>query len=165
MISKKLNEALNKQINAEMYSSYMYLAMSAWCESEFLGGFADWLRVQSQEEWGHAMKIYDYVQERSGEIKLFEIAPTKTQWQSAAQVFDVVYRHEQKVTGLIHDLVALAAAEKDPAAGVFLNWFVTEQVEEEASAEKAVALLKMVGDSKNGLLMLDHQMGKRKSGS
>jgi ferritin len=161
MLSKKMEKALNGQINAELYSSYLYLSMSAYFLSQNLKGFAKWMSVQAREENTHAMKIYDYVVERGGKVVLQAIAQPKTDWESALAAFKDTYAHEQKVTSMIHELVNMAAGEKDHATAVFLQWFVTEQVEEEANALEAVQKLTMIGDSKGSLLMLDHQMGKR----
>lgn len=163
MIGKKIEDAFNAQINAEMYSSYMYLSMAAHCTNENLDGMAAWLRAQSTEEWEHAMKFFHYLHERGGTVKLVAIETPPADWASALALFEAVYGHEQKVTRMIYDLVALAAKENDPAASVFLQWFVSEQVEEEASAEAIVAKLEMIGDSTNGLFMIDHQLGKRKA--
>jgi ferritin len=161
MLSKKLEGALNKQINAELYSSYLYLSMAASFAEQNLKGFAKWMSVQAKEENTHAMKIYNYVIERGGKVVLQAIAQPKTDWDSTLEVFKDTLAHEQKVTGLISDLVNMAAAEKDHATSAFLQWFVTEQVEEEANATEAVHKLTMIGDSKGSLFMLDHQMGKR----
>jgi ferritin len=161
MLSKRMEKALNSQINAELASSYLYLSMSANFMAQNLKGFAKWMSVQAKEENIHAMKFYDYVIERGGKVVLQTIAQPKTEWDSALAAFKDTYAHEQKVTALIHDLVNLAASEKDHATSVFLQWFVTEQVEEEANASAAVQQLTMIGDSKGSLFMLDHQMGKR----
>jgi ferritin len=161
MLSKKMEKALNGQINAELYSSYLYLSMSAYFLSQNLKGLAKWMSVQAREENTHAMKIYDYVAERGGKVVLQGIAQPKTDWESALAVYEDTYAHEQKVTAMIHDLANMATSEKDHATAVMLQWFVTEQVEEEANALEAVQKLSMIGDSKGSLLMLDHQMGKR----
>ncbi len=163
MIGKKLQDAFNAQLNAEAYSSYLYLAMAAHCTGLNLDGMAGWLRAQSAEEWGHAMKFYHYLHERGGTVELAAIDAPKDNWKSPLALFEAVLKHERKVTGLINDLVALAAREDDPAASVFLQWFVAEQVEEEATAEKIVAKMRMIGDSTNGLFMMDHELGKRKA--
>jgi len=161
MIKDKIEKALNSQINAEMYSSYLYLSMSSYFSSINLNGFATWMRVQAQEELTHAMKFYDYVIERGGRVTVAAIEAPPAEWDSPLQVFEHVYTHEQKVTGLINDLVNLAIAEKDHATTAFLQWFVTEQVEEESSADEIVQKVKLVGDQGAGLLMLDQELGQR----
>jgi len=161
MIKKKIENALNRQINAEMYSSYLYLSMSAFFESENLKGFAHWMRVQAQEELVHAMKFFDYVHERGGTITLTAIDAPPTKWQSPLAAFNHVFEHEQKVTGLINGLVDLAISENDHATNNFLQWFVTEQVEEESSADEIVQKLKLMGDAPGGLFMFDRELGQR----
>jgi ferritin len=162
MLKKPVEDALNKQLNAELYSSYLYLAMSAYTVTLPLKGFASWLRIQSREELAHAIKFYDYIIEIGGSVKLTAIDAPKTSWKSAGAVFDQVYTHEQKVTGLIHGLMDIAIKEKDYATQNFLSWFVKEQVEEEANACEIVAKIKMIGDIPGHLLYLDHELGKRK---
>jgi ferritin len=164
MLSEKMQEALNGQINAETYSAYLYLSMSAYLESINLPGFAAWMRVQASEEMKHAMKFYEHITERRGRVTLKAVAAPPKEWSSPLNVFEDVFKHEQKVTGLIHDLVKLAGAEGDHAAGAFLQWFVTEQVEEEASADAVLQKLKLVGDSPGPLFMLDHELGRRQAG-
>jgi ferritin len=162
-ISKRMEDAINKQINAELYSSYLYLSMAGQFESQNLKGLAHWLQVQSGEENTHAMKFYKYLNERGGTVALSEIAKPKGKWKSALEAFEDTLAHEQKVTDMIYRLVDTATAEKDYATRYFLQWFVDEQVEEEANATEIVQKLKMVGDSKTGLLMLDRHLGKRGS--
>jgi len=161
MLSKKMEKAINKQINAEIYSSYLYLSMCAYFEAISLSGLANWMRQQTQEEMFHAMKMYDYVTARGGRVILQAIAQPPSDWSSAADVFANVLAHEQKVTGLINDLVNLALAEKDHASHIFLQWFVSEQVEEEATAGAIVDKLKLIKDDANGLFMLDRELGLR----
>ena len=161
MISKKMEKALNGQVNAELYSSYLYLSMESWFKSKNLNGFANWMRVQAQEEMSHAMKFYDFIDERGGRIVLKAIDGPPTEWDSPLAVFEAVYEHEQKVTGLINDLVDLSIKEKDHATNGFLQWFVSEQVEEEASADAAVQQLKMVESAPGGMFMLDRELGRR----
>lgn len=161
MIKKKMQETLNKQSNRELYSSYLYLSMSAYFESINLKGFANWMMVQAQEELVHAMKFYDYVVERGGRVILDAIEAPPSEWASPMKVFEYTYKHEQKVTGLINNLVNLAVAEKDHATNSFLQWFVTEQVEEEASADEVVQKLKLAGDEGSGLFMLDRELAQR----
>ena len=161
MISKKMQEALNGQVAAEFYSAYLYLSMSAYLESIDLKGFANWMRVQYQEEVSHAEKIFDHVIERDGRaiVKAWEAPPAE--WKSALDVFETAYKHEQKVTGLINGLVDIAVSEKDHATQIFLQWFVNEQVEEEASVKTIVQQLKLLGDSRAGLFQIDRELGQR----
>jgi len=161
MISKKIQDALNEQINAELYSAYLYLSMDAYFQSTNLVGFANWMRVQTQEEMAHATKMYDYVNERGGKVTLKQIAGPPTEWESPLAIFEAVYEHEQKVTALINNLVDMAIAEKDHAANTFLQWFVNEQVEEESSADLMVQKLKLMKDAPGGLYMLDNELGQR----
>jgi len=161
MISKKMQEAFNDQVVAEFYSSYLYLSMAAYLEDNDLPGMANWMRIQYQEEVSHAMKIFDYVIERDGraEVKSWEAPPKE--WKSALDIFEQAYKHEQKVTALINGLMDVAMVEKDHASQIFLQWFVNEQVEEEATAKGIVQQLKMLGDSKVGLFQIDRELGQR----
>ncbi len=161
MISKKMEGALNEQINAELYSSYLYLAMAAHFESKSLDGMARWMSIQADEERGHAMRFYKHVLDRGGRVVLKEIAAPPADWKSPGAVFEAVLEHEKKVTAMIHKLADLAAELKDHAAANMLRWFVDEQVEEEATAAKIVDRFGMLGESKGGLLMLDKELGKR----
>lgn len=161
MINKKMEEAINKQINAELYSSYLYLSMSAYFSLINLGGFANWMKIQAQEELTHAMKFYDYINERGGKVTLTKIEQPKTEWKSALEAFEDTYNHECVVTGLINDLVNLAIEEKDHSSNVFLQWFVTEQVEEEASAQEILDKLKFIGDNGAALFMIDKDLSQR----
>ena len=161
MLNKKLEKAINKQINAETYSAYLYLSMAAYFDSLNLAGFANWMRVQAQEEMVHAMKFFDYVAERGGRVLLSAIEGPPTKWDSPLAVFEYTYTHEQKVTGLINGLADLAAAEKDHASGSLLKWFIDEQVEEESSADAVVQKLKLVGGDGAGLFMVDNELGQR----
>ena len=161
MISKKIEKALNKQINAELYSAYLYLSMVAYFESVNLPGFANWMKVQTQEELMHAMKIYDFVNERGGRVVLKAIEAPPTEWDSPLDAFEATYKHEQKVTGLINNLVNLAIEEKDHATNSFLQWFVNEQVEEESSVDNVAQKLKMVEKSPGGVFMIDSELGQR----
>ena len=161
MLGKKLEDAINEQINKELYSSYLYLSMSAYCEAESLPGFADWMRVQAQEEVGHAMHFFDYVNARGGRVVLKAIEMPPPIWKSPLEMFEQVLEHERKVTGMINRLYELALIEKDYATQMELQWFVTEQVEEEESAGQVVDQLKRVGEQPVGLLMLDRQLGER----
>lgn len=161
MLSEGMQEKLNAQLNAELYSAYLYLSMSAYFESRNLGGFANWMRVQAQEELTHGLKFFDYVNERGGRVNLTAIDAPRKDWSSAVEAFDEVYRHEQKVTALINNLVNAAEQESDHATRSMLQWFVTEQVEEEASAERLLENLRLVGEDGTGLLMLDREMAQR----
>jgi len=161
MMPEKMQDALNKQINAEFYSAYLYLAMSAWFDSIDMPGAANWMRVQYTEEIIHAEKIFDYIKERDGRAILQAIEAPPSEWKSALDAFEAAYTHEQKVTAMIADLVEIARAEKDLATEVFLQWFVNEQVEEEASVKTVVQQLKLVDESKNGLFMIDRELAGR----
>jgi ferritin len=156
-----MQEALNGQLNAELYSSYLYLSMAAYFQSLNLGGFGNWMRVQAQEEDMHAMKFYNFINERGGRVLLKPIDGPPTEWDSPLAAFEAVLEHEQKVTGLINELVELALSEHDHATNIFLQWFVTEQVEEEDSANDVIQQIKMVGGAEGGLFMLDRELGQR----
>ena len=161
MLSDKMEAAINKQINAEMYSSYLYLSMATYFESISLGGFSNWMRQQAQEEMFHGMKMFDFVCERGGRVTLMAIDEPPSEWSSVLDVFENVLAHEQKVTGLINDLVNLALDERDHATNIFLQWFVSEQVEEEDTAGGLVDKLKLIGNDANGLFMLDTELANR----
>lgn len=161
-IKQKMQDALNKQINAELYSAYIYLSMAAYAEENNLKGMGHWLKIQAKEETGHAMKLFGFVNERGGRVTLAAIEAPPTKWDSPLKMFEEVLAHEKKVTALIDALVDTAVSEKDKATQVFLNWFVDEQVEEEANATEIVEKLKMIKDSTQGLLLLDAELGKRK---
>jgi ferritin len=163
MISKKMEDALNGQVNAELYSAYLYLSMEAWFTSLNLFGFAKWMCVQSQEEMTHARKIYDFVHQRGGRMVLEAIEKPQSEWKSPLAAFEAVYKHEQKVTGLINGLVDLAIREKDHATNSFLKWFVDEQVEEETNADAVVQKLKMVEKMPGGWYIMDKELGQRTS--
>lgn len=161
MIDQRMQEALNKQINAEIYSAYLYLSMSAHFQSVNLAGFANWMRVQWQEELAHALKFYDYVNERGGRVVLQPVEAPPSQWDSPLALFEHVHQHEQKVTGMINKLVDLAVEIRDHATNNVLQWFVAEQVEEEASADEVVQKLKLVGDDPSALFMIDRELAQR----
>lgn len=161
MISKKMEDALNGQVNAEMYSAYMYLSMESYFKSLNLNGFANWMRAQTQEEMMHAMKFYDFINERGGRVALKPIEAPPSQWDSPLAVFEATLEHEQKVTGLINELVYLAREEKDNASEIFLQWFVNEQVEEEDNVGTVLARLKLIKDSPQALDMMDKEMAQR----
>lgn len=162
MLSKKIEGAINKQINAELWSAYLYLSISAYFESINLGGFANWMRVQAQEEVGHAMKFYSHVIERRGRVTVAAIAAPPVSWKSPLHAFEESFKHEQKVTSLINDIATLATAEKDYATTNMLHWFIDEQVEEEASADAIIQKLKMIGSNTGGLYMMDRELAQRK---
>ena len=164
MIGKKIEEAFNSQINAETYSAYLYWSMAAYFDSVDLPGFANWMRIQGQEEMTHAAKFYDFIRDCGGRITLTAIEAPQTDWDSPLDAFKDVYKHEQKVTSLIHGLVDLAGQEKDHAASNFLQWFVAEQVEEEANADQIVKMLQRIGEGPGPLLMLDRELGGRSAG-
>jgi ferritin len=161
MLSEKMQEALNKQLNAELYSAYLYLSMAAYYYSINLNGFANWMKVQNQEETMHAMKFYQFINDRAGMIWLDAIAKPPTTWSSPLEVFEETLKHEEKVTGLINNLVDLAIAERDHATNAFLQWFITEQVEEEASANEIIQTLNLAGNDPHALFMLDRELGTR----
>ena len=161
MLSKKMEKAINQQINAELYSSYLYLSMATYFESISLDGFSNWMRQQVQEELFHAMKMFDFVCDRGGRVILKAIDGPPSKWASPLDAFANVLTHEQKVTGLINDLVNLTLEERDHATTTFLQWFVSEQVEEESTAGTLVDKLKLIGKDANGLFMLDTELGQR----
>ena len=161
MLDAKMEKALNDQIVAEMYSAYLYLSMAAYLDGEGLGGFAKWMRAQFQEEQAHALKMFNYVGERGGRVRLGAIEAPPSEWDSPLDVFEATLAHEQMVTGLINKLVDLALELSDHATDNFLRWFVTEQVEEEDSADSIRQQLKLVGSNGQGLLMLDRELGAR----
>jgi ferritin len=161
MLSQKVQDAFNKQINAELYSSYLYLSMAAYFEAKDLKGMAHWMTIQAGEEKGHAMRFFDFINDRSGRVTLTQIEAPKTEWKSPLEAFEDAYKHEIKITGMINELFTLVAIEKDGAGHDFLEWFCREQVEEEANAQLIVAQLKLVGDNGVGLYLLDQELGKR----
>jgi ferritin len=161
MLSKRIQDAMNEQIKHELYSAYLYLSMAAYSDALNLPGFAHWMRVQAQEETAHALKFYGFINERGGRVVLLAIDQPPVEFESPLDVFEKTLAHEQTVTGLINDLYALAVAEKDYASQIFLQWFVEEQVEEEASATEILETLKRVGDQGQALVMLDRQLASR----
>lgn len=160
-MEEKMVEAINKQMNAELYSSYLYLSMSAYFEAEDLSGFANWMRVQAKEELSHAMKFYDYLVQRGARVTLTEIEAPPKEWDSALAVFEHVYEHEQMVTGLINGLVDLAISLSDHATNNFLQWYVAEQVEEEESASGVLQKVRMAGETPSGIFMVDNELSQR----
>jgi ferritin len=161
MLPEKMENALNGQLNAELYSAYLYLSMNAYFKSVNLDGFANWMYYQAQEEVTHAMKFYDFINSRGGRVKLSQIDAPATEWNSPLAVFEATLEHEQKVTGLINDLVELALEEHDHATNIFLQWFVSEQVEEEESVGGVLEQLRLMGEAKGGLFMIDRELAKR----
>lgn len=161
MLSEKMLNALNGQLNKELYSAYLYLSMSAHSEHIGLKGFANWFMVQYQEEMTHAMKIYDYINSQGGKVKLLAIDEPPSEFASPLDMFEKTLEHEKFITKSINDLVTLAMKEKDYATNIFLQWFVTEQIEEEANDNDIIAKLKLIGDSGDALLMLDKDLSAR----
>lgn len=161
MLSNAMNKELNNQINAEMFSSYLYLSMSGWFESQGLNGFAHWMRLQAKEETFHAEKLFDFVHERGGRVLLEAIDKPEAEWQSPLTIFKEALKHEELITGMINTLVDISIEERDHATNNFLQWFVAEQVEEEANAGSVVDKLTLIGDDSSGLFALDLEMAKR----
>lgn len=161
MIGKKMQDAMNKQINEELFSAYLYLSMAAWAEKSNLPGAASWMRKQSGEEMEHAMKFFNHLNERGGEVELMPVEGPQKEWASILEIFEASFTHEQHISACINDLYGLAVEEKDYASQVFLQWFIEEQVEEEASVDEVVQKLRLVSGSKNGIFMVDRELGKR----
>lgn len=161
MINEKMEKAFNDQINKELYSEYLYLSMKAYFERLNLKGFVNWFTVQVQEEHAHAMGMFDYVHERGGEVELEAIEKPETKWDSPLACFEQVLSHEEFVTSRINALMDVAEGVKDRAALSFLNWYLKEQVEEEASVGDVLATLRLIGDDKKALLMLDKDLATR----
>lgn len=161
MMNSKIESAFNEQLNAELFSSYLYLSMAAYFEAHNFKGMAHWMRMQANEEHMHAMKFFNFINECSGRVTLTKIKDPKTEWNSPLDVFVDTCAHEREVTNLINDLVDLAIKEKNHAANTFLQWFVTEQIEEEATAQEIRDKLKLVGDSPVALFMIDQELGQR----
>ncbi len=160
MLNKNVQDVINEQIKNELYSSYLYLAMSAYFEAQNLPGCAHWMRMQSNEEVAHAMKFFDFIFDRGGRVTLKAIDQPAFEWKSPLAAFEQAYEHEQKVTSMINNIYAVATKENDYPTQVMLHWFIDEQVEEEKNASTIVEQLKMIGDHTNGLLMLDHRLGE-----
>jgi ferritin len=161
MISEKVEAALNKQIGAELFSAHLYMSMATYFDSIHLRGCAKWMRLQHSEEQEHALKLYRYIDERGGRVKLGGIDAPPTDWASPLAAFQASYEHECKISAMINDLVTLTDKEGDTATNNFLAWFVEEQVEEEAQVREIVEQMKMIGDSKNGLFMINIHLGRR----
>lgn len=161
MLSKNILNAFNTQIKDELESAYLYLSMSSYCNAESLFGFAKWLRLQAQEELGHGMRLFDYVHHRGSQVSLQAIEEPKARFTDLLELFKIVLEHEQRVTSRIHKLYELTLQESDYASQVELQWFITEQVEEEQTAAAIVEQLRKVGDNKAALLMMDREMAAR----
>lgn len=161
MLSKKVEEALNDQVAHEFYAAYLYLAMMAYFDGRSLGGFAHWMRLQAQEEVEHAMKLLDFLLDRGGTVELQPLGKPPADFESPLAVMKAALGHEQKVTGMIHDLYGLAVSEKDYPTHVLLQWFIDEQVEEEKSAGEVVDQLELAGDSVSALLVINERLGRR----
>jgi len=161
MVSQKMQDSINNQINAEIYSAYLYFSMATYFDDLNLPGFANWMKVQAQEEMYHAIKFQDFLNERGGRVLLKAIEGPPTEWKNSLDVFKNVYEHECHVTQLINGLVKVAKEENDNASEIFLQWYVTEQVEEEANADDLVKKLEMIGDNTFGVFMLDKELQGR----
>jgi len=161
MIGKAMQAAMNEQINKEFFSAYLYLSMAAYFEDKNLTGFAHWMRLQADEEREHAMKFYDFILDAGGHVQLKAIGAPETEWKSSLEVAEQVAAHEAKVTASINDLYELALKEKDYPAQVMLQWFISEQVEEEKNANELVAKLRLIEERGTAVLMLDHRLSKR----
>jgi ferritin len=157
----KVETALNEQIHAEFFSFYLYLSVSAYFTTQHLDGFAHWMRIQAQEEFGHAMKLFDYLNERGGVVQLAALDAPQREWASASDAVGAVLAHEKHISQRINELVDLANSVKDHATTVVLHWYVNEQVEEEATADTLYHQVKMLEDSPHGLLMLDRELAGR----
>jgi ferritin len=161
MIPRKVEDAFSEQAKYELESAYIYLSMAAYFDAEGLAGMGTWMRAQVQEEVTHAMRFYKHVVERGGRVALHALSSPPQDWKSPLAAFEAAYEHEKFITGRISDLVKLAAAENDHASQTLLQWFVDEQVEEEASTSKVAQDLKLVGNDGRGILMLDRELGQR----
>ena len=161
MLSEPVEDALNEQINAELYSSYLYLSMSAYYEDEGLPGFAGWMRAQADEEYEHAMRLYDYIIDRDERVRLSQIDSPPTDWDNPTAAFQDAYEHEVEISKRIDELVKLAREEGDTATENMLQWFVAEQVEEEATTQAILDKLKLAGNDGPGLLLVDQELGER----
>ncbi|TFG09178.1 ferritin [Candidatus Thorarchaeota archaeon] len=160
-ISKELQDAINDQINFELYSGYIYLSMATWLEEQNLAGMARWMEMQAEEEYEHAMKFYKFVFDRGGRVTMKSIAGPKTEWESPLAIFEEAYGHEKEVSKRIYDIGEMAEKEGDKATESFLKWFYDEQVEEEEQTARIRDLLKMIGDSVPALMQLDARLGAR----
>jgi ferritin len=161
MIPERVQEAINTQIGHELESAYAYLGMSTYCQSVDMAGFATWLRAQAREEVEHAMKFLSFVEERGGQVRLPAVGEASTRYDSILHVFETALAQERKVSALIHDIYALAVEEKDYPTQVMLQWFITEQVEEESTFEQMVGKLRRMGESRDAIFLLDRDAAER----
>jgi ferritin len=161
MIGKRMQDAMNEQINHETFSAYLYVSMAASFHARGLDGMAQWMKAQAHEELGHALRFFNHINDRSGRIELQAIDKPQKEWDSPLQAFEAALEHERFITGRINELAKLADGENDRAAGIMLQWFVTEQVEEEDSVAKVIDLLKIAGEEGPGLVMADRELGQR----
>jgi ferritin len=161
MISKKMTEAINEQINRELFSEYLYISMQAWFADQSLDGMANWMDAQGKEERFHAMKFFNYLVERGARVKLKAIDEPTYEFENPIQAFEMALEHEKFISKSINELMDLAIKENDHATRSFLQWYVDEQVEEESSVDRIVNMLKMVGDRGHGIFMIDRELGKR----
>ncbi len=164
MISQRMQDAMNEQLKQEIFSAYLYIAMAAYFHAKSLDGMAQWMKSQAQEEFGHALRFFNHINDRGGRIELQAIEKPQTEWTSPIDAFKAALEHERMITGRINELARLADNENDRAAGIMLHWFVTEQVEEEDSVSNVIDMLELVGDSGHGVLMLDRELGTRVAG-
>lgn len=160
-LSKGLERAMNEQITKEFQAAYLYLAMAAWCEERNFDGFGKWMRIQAREEATHAMRIFEFVLDRGGKVGLGTVAEPKASWKNALAVFEAAAKHEQAVSASIRAIYEQAGKEKDYSSQIMLEWFITEQVEEEKTSTGIVEKLRLVGDNPAALMMLDSQLGAR----
>lgn len=161
MLKKTLADALNNQINEELFSSYLYLSMSAYLQNNNLAGFAHWMKIQAQEEYIHSLKFYDFILQRGAAVNLKAIKAPKTSWKNVEEVVKETLAHEIHITNCINSLISLAQKEMDHASQSFLKWFVDEQVEEVANAEQLLNDVKMIGNNQSGLFLLDRELKGR----
>ena len=161
MLNNKIQDALNAQINAELWSAYLYLSMSMHFQAEGRNGIANWFAIQFKEEQAHAQIFMNYINQRGGRVVLAPIAEVQTEWSSVLEMFRNTLEHERKVTSLIHNLCSIAADERDFASSSTLNWFVDEQIEEEANAQELIDSLTAVDGDKMGLYMIDKELAAR----
>jgi len=164
MIGKKIENAMNEQIKHEAFSAYLYYSMSAYFHSKSLDGMAQWMKAQAQEEFAHALRFFNHINDRGGRIDLQAIEKPQKEWESPVAAFKAALQHEEFITSKIKDLAKIADEENDRAAGIMLQWFVTEQVEEEDSVSTVIDMLDLIGDSGHGILMADRELGSRVAG-
>jgi len=164
MIGQRMQDAMNEQIKHETYSAYLYFSMVSYFHAESLDGMAQWMKAQAQEELGHALRFFNHINDRGGRIELQGLEKPPASWDSPLAAFEAALEHERFITGTIDDLAKLADEENDRAAAIMLQWFVTEQVEEEDSVSKVIDMLKRIGTSGHGLLMADRELGTRVAG-